>query len=416
MDYNFITLSNLKKQIQSLHKSNRGQILILVSLLLIPIILILGLAIDSSVGLANKRKLQMAVDAAAKAGATNGNGQIATITSESQKVFAVNTANMTGITGPSVSMNSSSGAVTVSASVVVSNAFMKSGGTPTSTYTASASALPRTSSFGCIYSLDSSASGAINLSGGSQMKVTGCGIYANSSSASAVQLSGSANITANFLKVVGNYTTSGGATVTTTQGITTSSTPISNPIGTITIPSYSSCNYNNYSSPSYGTQTINPGVYCNGINVSGSATVTMNPGQYIIDGGSLTVGGSGTLSGSNVTIILTKNLTSSYPTVNVSGAASLNISAPTGNSSNSFNGIAIYQNPNAPGSGVNSIWGSGNLNITGIVAFPNQTLTFTGAGSDNAPCTILIAKDLTFQGSGNINCTSSLISAYMAGR
>jgi len=43
----------------------------------------LGLAVDSSFGLTEKRKLQMACDAAAKAGATNGGG--VTATSENYK-------------------------------------------------------------------------------------------------------------------------------------------------------------------------------------------------------------------------------------------------------------------------------------------------------------------------------------------
>jgi len=401
------------EKIKSFQSNNKGAALILVSLLLLPITLMLGLAIDSSVGLEQKRKLQAAANAAAEAGAVNGNGQISTITSAAQKVFSANTTNLANITGSTISYNSSSGSVTVSASIVVPNTFMALGGIPTSTYNVSATASP-TNGLGCIYSLDPSASGAINLSGGgSRINATGCGVYANSSSSTAVEVTGSANITAQFLKIVGNYTASGGGTVTTTQGITTGAPPVSNPIGTIAIPSYSACNYNNFASATYGTQTINPGVYCNGITVSGSASVTMNPGQYIIDGGSLAVEGSGTLSGSNVTIILTKKLTSSYPTVSVSGAASLNLTAPTGNTSNLFNGIAIYQDPNAPSSGINSIVGSGILNITGIISFPNQTLAFTGAGTDNAPCTVLIAKDLIFQGSGNINCPSNLLSAIM---
>lgn len=408
-------LDAIKKQIKLFHKNNRGAVLILVSLFLLPMMLVLGLAVDSSFGLTQKRKLQAAVDAAAKAGAANGNGQISAITSEAQKLFSANTNNMTGITGPNVSYNSTNGTVTVTASIVVPNAFMTLGGIPTSTYNASATALPN-NAVGCVYALNSSASGSINLSGGAKLTSNGCGVYANSSSSSAVTLSGSANITSTFLKIVGSYRTSGGANITTTQGIATGISPVTNPIGTPQIPTYSSCNYTNYSSPSYGLVTLNPGVYCGGINVSGSASVTMNPGQYIIDGGSLMVGNSGKLTGSNVTIILTKKLKSSYPILNVSGAASLNISAPTGNTSNPFNGIAIYQDPNAPTSRENSIVGSGILNVSGIVAFPNQTLSFTGAGTTNTPCTIVVAKNLIFQGSGNITCTSSLLSNYMAGR
>lgn len=102
--------------------------------------------------------------------------------------------------------------------------------------------------------------------------------------------------------------------------------------------------------------------------------------------------------------------------MSVSGAAIVTLSAPTGNTSNPFNGIAIYQDPNAPTGVTNAISGSGNLNITGIISFPNQILNFSGGSSDNAPCTILIANELTFSGSSSINCPSSVINNYIYGR
>lgn len=394
----------------------KGGVLVFLSILLIPLFLMVGLATDSSLGLAKKRQLQMACDAAAKAGAVKGNGQASTVTSVAQKVFTANTTNMTGITGPTVSMNAASRTVTVAASVAVPNTFMALGGIPTSIYSASATAPVPGNPIGCLYSLNASASGAINLTGGSSITMTGCGVYANSSSSSAVSLSGSSTITAGFLKVVGNYTTWGAASINTTNGIATGTTPVPNPLGVIGIPSYSSCTYNNFQAS--GTQVINPGVYCNGIKVSGNAKLTLNPGQYIIDGGSLMISNSGKLSGTNVTIILTKKLRSSYATLNVGGNGSVTLTAPTGNSSNPFNGIALYQDPNAPSGGTNSISGGGSFNVSGVIAFPKQNLNFSGGSSSAAPCTILIADKLTFAGSGsanNINCPSSLLNAYTTG-
>lgn len=133
-------ITALARKLKSFHTEDRGAVLIFVGLCLLPMLLMLGLAVDSSYGLAKKRQLQMAVDAAAKGGAANGNGVAATITSEAQKMFTANTANMTGITGPNVSPNLTAGTVTVSASILVSNVFMSMAGKPTSTYNASATA------------------------------------------------------------------------------------------------------------------------------------------------------------------------------------------------------------------------------------------------------------------------------------
>ena len=133
-------ISILAEKFKSFHNAERGAVLIFVGLCLLPMLLTLGIAVDSSYGLAEKRKLQMAVDAAAKAGAANGKGVSATITSEAQKIFTANTANMTGITGPNISTNLTADTVTVSASIIVSNVFMTMAGIPTSTYNATASA------------------------------------------------------------------------------------------------------------------------------------------------------------------------------------------------------------------------------------------------------------------------------------
>lgn len=137
---------NIFKAIKSFRRGDRGGVLVFVGLSLLPLFLMLGLAVDSSFGLSQKRKLQMACDAAAKAGAANGNGVSATITSTAQKVFSVNAANMAGISGPSISVNTSANTVTVSASIVVPNMFMVLGGVPSSTYNASATASTSASS------------------------------------------------------------------------------------------------------------------------------------------------------------------------------------------------------------------------------------------------------------------------------
>jgi Flp pilus assembly protein TadG len=409
-------ITTIVKKLKSFQVGENGTVLVFVGLILMPMLLILGLAVDSSHGLVEKQRLQMACDAAAKAGSANGKGVAATITSQAQSVFTANTAHMTNITGPTITVNTSAKTVTVSASIVVANPFMTLGGIPTTTYSVSStwSLNTPTANNGCIYSLDPSASGAINLNNGSQVKITGCGVYANSSSTTAVEVSGGSNLTASFLNVVGNYSVSGGSSVTTTQAPTTGASAVSNPIGTLTIPSYSSCTHNNFYAST--TQTINPGVYCNGISVGGGVTLTLNPGQYIIDGGTLAPGGGATIKGSNVTIILTKQLSSSYASINISNGATAILSAPTGNTSNPFNGIVIYQNPNAPSGVTNVITGGSNLSISGIVYLPTQIINFSGGSTTNAACTILIAYDLILPQGITVNCPSTVLPNYMYSR
>ena len=124
------------KLVAKFRKGEKGAILVIAALLIVPLTLMLGLAVDTSMGLEQKRRLQAAVDAAAKAGAANGNGQTITITSEAQKVFAANTTNMSNITGPNITVSTSANTITVSASLVVPSIFMQVGGITNSTYTA----------------------------------------------------------------------------------------------------------------------------------------------------------------------------------------------------------------------------------------------------------------------------------------
>lgn len=133
-------IAALLKRWKAFCAHNKGGVLILVALSLLPILLMMGLAVDSSYGLAQKRKLQMACDAAAKAGMANGQGQLTTITTEAQKIFTVNTINMSGITGPNVSVDAS-GNVTVSASIAVPTTFMRLGGINSTNYSATSTVL-----------------------------------------------------------------------------------------------------------------------------------------------------------------------------------------------------------------------------------------------------------------------------------
>jgi hypothetical protein len=135
---------------------------------------------------------------------------------------------------------------------------------------------------------------------------------------------------------------------------------------------------------------LTPGCY-GGLTISGSGTVTLAAGLYYIDG-PFKITGSGTVSGTNVTIYLPNSSGASFTT---SGSGTLNLSAPT---SGSYNGILFYQNPNNTAD--MSINGSGTLNLQGIIYAPGSNLTMNGSGSSQF-YTALVTNSLTFNGSGS---------------
>ena len=115
-------------------------------------------------------------------------------------------------------------------------------------------------------------------------------------------VNGASSVTASAISVAGGAVVSGGGS--TTPAPTTGVASVADPFASLPAPAVGACNYNNYS-PGYGTWTLNPGVYCGGINISNGATATFNPGIYIINGGALSLVGGTSDTGSGVMFYLT---------------------------------------------------------------------------------------------------------------
>ena len=70
-------------------------------------------------------------------------------------------------------------------------------------------------------------------------------------------------------------------------------------------------------------------------------------------------------------------------------------------------GLAFFQDRNAPSTGTDSFVGGSAQNITGAIYFPDNAVTFTGNSSaGGSQCTQLIALKVNFNGTSNLsnNC------------
>jgi hypothetical protein len=236
-------------------------------------------------------------------------------------------------------------------------------------------------------------------------------VNANGSSALLVQ---GASLTAASVSVAGLVTMNNGGTINSTKAVQTSQPPVANPYSGITVPTYSGCAYNNLTT-NYGTTTLSPnGTYCGGINMGGGGTVIMNPGVYIMNGGTFNVQGGVTLSGTNVTIVLTGSGTN-YATVSIGNGSSVTLSAPV--APNATAGLVFFQDPNAPTTGTDTIAGGTTLNLTGALYFPSQTLNYSNGTSASSQCTQLVAWNIVFTGGASFNssCASAGVSTIGAG-
>jgi hypothetical protein len=185
----------------------------------------------------------------------------------------------------------------------------------------------------CMYALGTS--GTVYSQNGSVTVTTNCGIYVNSD----LNKTGSGTITAASVQYYGALSQSGSGTIVTSPVHVNKL--VADPFAGLTKPTFTNhCDHTNFSVNSDGT--LNPGVYCNGLGVTASPKLTFNPGIYIINGGSLSIGGSGIMTGNNVMFFITGQYGMTPGPVNVSGSATLNFTAP---STGTYRGLLIFQDP-----------------------------------------------------------------------
>jgi Flp pilus assembly protein TadG len=267
---------------------------------------------------------------------------------------------------------------------------------------ARAVAVSNTDGLGCVLALDHNASGAITSQGNSKVNLRGCSLFDDSANATALTNGGSATITALSVGVVGGV--SGTSGITTTQGITTGMSAVSDPYASVSMPSFSGCSHTNFTA--HTTVTIDPGVYCGGIGLNANANVTLNPGIYYLDQGSLSVNGGAVMSGDGVTLVFTSSSGSNYATATINGGATVNLSAPT---SGPMAGIVMYGDRNMPAGTAFKFNGGASQTLHGAIYFPKGSVSFAGGANTGDGCMQLVADTITFTGDSNfaINCSGS---------
>jgi hypothetical protein len=249
---------------------------------------------------------------------------------------------------------------------------------------------------GCVLALDTSAAGAINFQGNTTVNL-GCSIYDDSSSVQAMTTGGT--ITASSVNVVGGIS-GGTAGITTTNGVHTGVSAAADPYASVSVPSFSGCDYTYYTAQA--TITMNPGVYCGGITFTSGASVTMRPGVYILDVGSTVVRGGASITGTGVTLVFTSSIGSNWATMTINNNATVNLTAPT---SGSTAGLVFFGDRRMTTGTAFKLNGGNSQIFGGAIYLPKAALTFSG-NSSSGGCTQLVADTITFTGSSNVqlNC------------
>jgi hypothetical protein len=171
---------------------------------------------------------------------------------------------------------------------------------------------------------------------------------------------------------------------------------VEDPFKSLTAPSSGTCLDGDVKSNQ--TKTLDPGTYCGGINVQGTAK--LNPGLYIVKDGPLSFGSQSTTT-LNATGGVTFYIIGTKAGFDINAGAKVNLSAMT---SGDYKGILIFVDRNSNVGATSTLNGNADIVLKGAIYTPGQTLVMNGSGSfgqsnDFMP---IIADKLKFTGNSTV--------------
>jgi Flp pilus assembly protein TadG len=370
--------------IRFLFRAERGQALPIIAVCFVVIFGFVALAVDVGAAQYRQRMQQTAADAAAIAGATQleYSSLSSDVTAAAQadataNGFTTGTNDTVTVNWPPVSGHyiGSTSAVQVVISSTRPNFFGGIIGQNSTTVATTATAiLTSNGTAPCVYQLDPH--GQFTENSGVLYAPT-CGIIANGASTY-----NNGTITAATVGYAGTLTVN---SVTWGDASPAPSIPATDPCAQISgcayltnnPPATTPCLYNNLTV--HADTTLRPGVYCGGITVD-SSNIVFNPGVYVLTG-DFTFNGANTITGTGVTFVMDSG------SITMNGNGTITLSAPT---TGSYANALFYQpKANTSSPTLNS---GHDGSLTGALYFPGATITGNSSGD---AWTLLIAASIT---------------------
>ena len=245
----------------------------------------------------------------------------------------------------------------------------------------------------CLWALDPEESGALRISGGAEVSFS-CGVFANSVDVEAIQVNGTGScLTASEVKIVG-----GSDGICINPEPETGVMPRQDPLGPLPTPDDTGCDHTSITNVNNGDATLSPGTYCADIRINTSGTVTLLPGMYILKGAGMSIGAQATVVGDGVSFYMDPS-GGINDNLNFSSGSTIDLSAPT---SGLYSGILFHQDPASNEDITHNITGGANMNLDGILYFPNNEVKFAGGSEAEATELFMIARAVDFTGNSYI--------------
>jgi len=203
----------------------------------------------------------------------------------------------------------------------------------------------------CILSLEPNDAGAVTASGTNNLDLGECGIGVTSTHASqALKLPGTVDITAGLICVGGGASLGGAVSLMPGPEILdTGCDPPPDPLAGLPPPPIGPCDFGpddpyKVSGSGVAVPLLLPGVYCGGIEFSGSdLDVTFEPGIYILAGGGMKFsGGLNTYSGDGLMFYNTDSAGDTFGDIDFSGSSTVDFTAAL---TGPYAGILFFQDP-----------------------------------------------------------------------
>lgn len=381
------------------YENQKGAVIALVAVM-IPVFLAgLGLAIDAGAMYEQNRRMQTAADSAALAAAQ----EVRTLNSSKYESAALYAALNNGFerdetTGIEVRNPPTTGAFKGDSEyveVVISQPqpiyFMGLFKEEADTIRARAVAGTAPSDT-CLLVKNPSAANALDIGGNATVRLTDCGVVVNSSHSRAATADGSSIAEAASFQVVGDTAGSNWKPAPYTGAL-----PLDDPLADFVMPPPGACTFTEKQILMTST-TLNPGVYCGGIELRSQTAVTFNPGVYYLAGGGLNANAGASLIGNGVTFVNTKKPGYAYDRIWINGGAKIDLKAPM---DGYWKGILFYQDPSVTTNKVNVFNGGADMKLTGIVYFPTTATKFSGDFGTDANKLLMIGDKVEFTGNNS---------------
>ena len=376
----------LNSKLTKFTKSANGTIAIMFSIAMPVIFLIAGFSVDYGLAVIQKERLQSAVDAGALATAKEmnlANVDDSTLIAIAQSVVLANLAKNAPIPNLSIAISPEGGSVQISASQNVKTYFGGVFGNKITSVGVTAEAIIVGSTRICVLALDDSASGAISAETQSRLTGNGCAVFSNSTSSNSIVAKNSAEVTASLV------CSSGGVSGTSLikPAPLTDCPQVTDPLADRPPPPIGACKESwLYVDTSV---TLNPGVYCGGIQIANGAQVFLNPGVYVIKDGPLIVSGNAFLEGVNVGFYLT----GSKAKFNFTPDSSISLTAPK---DGPLAGLLMFEDINRKTAATHSIKSDDARLLLGTIYLPASNLVIDANSpiADLSAYTAIIVRTL----------------------